>query len=1593
MKSIAFIDLEVDFNTKKVLDAGAVKEQENVFHSRSLHALAAFLQTADFICGHNIFHHDFHYLGEVAAVIDANNIIDTLYLSPLLFPLRPYHKLLKDEKLQSDELNNPVADAKKARELFWDEVTAFKEYDETMKQVLYCLLHQQKAFQAFFRFVDYTCSDNDVEQLIRDKFRMFVCENADLSKMIREAPVELAYCLSLIHVQSRYSIAPRWVSKNYPAVETIMYQLRNRACLPGCIYCNGALDVHKALKRFFDYDAYRTYADEPLQEASVKAAVDGKSILAIFPTGGGKSLTFQVPALLCGETVKGLTVVISPLQSLMKDQVDNLLASGITEAVTINGLINPLEREQAIARVEDGSVSILYISPESLRLKTIERLLLGRKISRFVIDEAHCFSSWGHDFRVDYLYIADFIKMLQQKKNIAESIPVSCFTATAKPNVIADIKTYFKEKLSIEFTVFHSSVSRTNLQYHVWEKKDDDEKYLAARELILANNCPTIVYVSRTKKALDIAKRLFEDGIEARAFHGKMDTSEKVANQNDFKLGALAVIVATSAFGMGVDKKDVKLVIHYDISDSLENYVQEAGRAGRDESITANCFILFNEEDLNKHFILLNQTRLSMSEIQQVWSAVKAVTTYRLAFSNSPLEIARKAGWKEDVVDIETRVLNAIAALEDAGYVKRGQNMPRVFANGILTKTAREAIDRITLSERFNEKQKEQAARIIRSLFSSKRRNRNSEDEAEARIDYISDHMGIPKEEVINIVNLLREEKILADTKDLNAFIGKNGISETLVKTFRAIEQFLLTIFSEEKRVYHFKKLNEEAKKRDVANVTPARLKTIIYLWEISKLIKREHRGDARLQATVALTEPVSQLKAKLEKRHLLVRFIIGYLQQKVTQQEPVVKDEKATMVEFSVHELKEQYEQQAGIFNDTVIDDVEDALIYLSKIEAISIEGGFLVLYNRMTIERLENDKSRRYKKEDYKKLDQFYNSKIQQIHIVGEYAKRMLTDQETAQRFVDDYFRINYSAFLDKYFKGSRKDEIRLPVTPAKFKQLFGDLSKVQSEIVHDQAGFMLVAAGPGSGKTKVLVHKLASLLLMEEVKYEQLLMLTFSRAAATEFKKKLTALIGGASKYVDIKTFHSYCFDLLGETGRAEQFATVISDAIEKINKGEIEASQIAKTVLVVDEAQDMSAAEYRLISTLQKENPKMRVILVGDDDQNIYEFRGSSSEYMRHFGVENNIVSYELVENYRSKANITAFANAFVQTIQRRIKSQSLIANQKDNGAIRVIRYTDRQLVTPLVNDVLSSDLCGTTAVLTNSNEEALKVVALLCTNGRNAKLIQEGDCINNLGDLIEMRYFTDMLGDDTKKISSGHWEKAKKAFMQRFYNSSQLELCSKIISDFEVTNKQQMYRSDLEIFIRESAIEDFLEPGNDRIIVSTIHKAKGKEFDNVFILLNNIVLDNDEVKRKIYVGITRAKNCLTIHYNGDYFDHIKAENLVCTKDDNVYSEPVEIVIQLGLTGVYLGYFTGIQHLTDGLYSGQVLSVSDVDCFNGNGEAVVRFSKKTMAEIGNQYAHGYELKYAKIGFLVYWENKETNVEYKIVLPELHFSKTGH
>lgn len=1561
---IAFIDTEVDPHTKKVADYGAVREDGAILHSHSKTDFDAFISICDTICGHNIINHDLKYIALKAKL----TIIDTLFLSPLLFPKRPYHHLVKDDKLQTDELNNPANDSMKARDLLNDEIAAWNQLSRNRQEIYHQLLHKTREFEGFFKHVGYTSliqstfldrilrTQPDLMSLIRKEFEGKICSHANINTLVKQYPIELAYCLAVIGSDDLFSITPAWVMYNYPQVVNVMNILCDTSC-GDCDYCRQKLDAHSGLKEFFGYDEFRTFDGIPMQQQAVESAIRGESLLTIFPTGGGKSLTFQLPALMAGRNTHGLTVVISPLQSLMKDQVDNLADRGISEAVTINGLLDPIERATAIQQVAEGTANLLYIAPEMLRSKTIERLLINRNVERFVIDEAHCFSAWGHDFRVDYLYIGDFIHKLQNKKKLNQPIAVSCFTATAKQKVISDICDYFRLKLGLELKIFAANAERKNLRYAVLHADTADEKYNLLRSLILGHNCPSIVYVSRTRITHELAQHLVSDGIPALPFNGKMEAAEKVKNQNAFMSGEAQVIVATSAFGMGVDKKDVGLVVHYNISDSLENYVQEAGRAGRDPQMQAECFVLYADSDLDKHFILLNQTKLSISEIQQVWKAIKDLTAKRDQVSCSPLDIARQAGWGEEVDDIETRVKAAVAALEDAGFIQRGSNSPHVFATGIAVKNMDEARRKLTLSPLFDEQSREEAARIIKSLISARATVENRGGEAESRVDYLADILGMTKATVIRNINLMRQEGLLADNRDMQTWVSKRTSLRNLDIILK-LEQFLLRQFKEEAQRFNYKELNEDALKAGLSYSNIKRLKMLLHFLSLKGYIYKQEHGysnsvSVRLQTSQKITT------ARFERRMDICRFIINELN--------VGRDlgKDLTLVNFSVVELLKQYNarQQDTMFAEHSkpdIADMEEALLYLSKTELMKVEGGFIVIYNTMQIGRIA-DRRTRYGKEQYRLLDEFYKQRIRQIHIVGEYANLMVQDYNAALRFVNDYFTMDFRKFINQYFKEERRAQIDLNITPAKYEKIFGELSSHQCEIIDDkQSKYIVVAAGPGSGKTRVLVHKLASLLLLEDVKHEQLLMLTFSRAAATEFKKRLIDLVGNVAHYVEIKTFHSYSFDLIGKQGSLEEAKEVVQHAAEMIEKREVEPSKIAKSVLVIDEAQDMGQDDFRLVQALMRQNEEMRVIAVGDDDQNIYAFRGSDSKYMQSLVSQEGARLYEMTDNYRSAKAVVDCANRFVQRIPCRMKQTAIQSVTGDNGTVKTLK----SLLEFCINIRKNS------AILTRTNEETMQVAYELEHRGLHATVAQSMGGFR-FANLAEVRYFLKQL-DKSNDISipKEKWQEAKEQTLSLYASSTCIDIMRHFFADFEAIHKT-FYHSDLHEFILESNIENFIAADENSVFVSTIHKAKGREFDTVYLL--SPVPDGRNINdmRAYYVGLTRAKRNLYLV-------------------TNPLIEYSSISIALDMHDVWLDYFKKRKDIVLHLRSGDYLQYKNDYLINERGDSVAALSTAGKEKLKPWIDKGYEVTCAKVSFILAWKPIDSETEYAVCLANIVLSK---
>ncbi|MCM1077626.1 MAG: RecQ family ATP-dependent DNA helicase [Bacteroides sp.] len=314
------------------------------------------------------------------------------------------------------------------------------------------------------------------------------------------------------------------------------------------------------LKKYWGYDAFR-----PLQREIIDSVLEGHDTLGLLPTGGGKSITFQVPALL----LPGLTIVVTPLISLMKDQVDNLRERDI-RAVYFHSGLTRREAELGLTRCRLGKVKLAYVSPERLQNDNFIAELRAMTVSLIVVDEAHCISQWGYDFRPSYLKVAAL------REIVGENVPVLALTASATPEVTADIMRCLRFDSE---RVFARSFTRENLSYIVRYADFKEETLL--RVLRATVGC-AIVYVRSRRRCREIAQLLVREGISADYYHAGLDPEEKELRQNAWKNDEVRVMVATNAFGMGIDKPDVRTVIHHDLPSSLEEYYQEAGRAGRD---------------------------------------------------------------------------------------------------------------------------------------------------------------------------------------------------------------------------------------------------------------------------------------------------------------------------------------------------------------------------------------------------------------------------------------------------------------------------------------------------------------------------------------------------------------------------------------------------------------------------------------------------------------------------------------------------------------------------------------------------------------------------------------------------------------------------------------------------------------------------------------------------------------------------------------------------------------------------------------------------------------------------------------------------
>jgi ATP-dependent DNA helicase RecQ len=1561
----ASIDLEVSKKTNQILEIGAARHNSgnapgtdgnsDTLHLASsnipsgLNRLDAFCRDSQFLVGHNIIEFDLQHLVAVSPRLKLHGMpaLDTLWLNPLAFPKNPYHHLVKhyqDGQLLSGQLNNPVADAQLALTLLTEQYTAISEVSNQSPELvlawhwLTSVGDGAQGFERLFSSIrnsgkpDTAEAQNALKKLLNDKacttFAQKFIEQAQ--DQDRKSCWALAYALAWIHVSGGSSVMPPWVRHQFPQASEIVRQLRDIPCdSPVCAWCASRHDAVKELTSWFpNHTQFRpTPTDEsgrPLQRVIVEAAMRSEHVLGILPTGAGKSVCYQLPALSRFFKTGALTIVISPLVALMADQVNGLLNQGISSCAAISGLLSMPERKDVLERIRLGDIAILLLSPEQLRNRTVRKALEQREIGSWVLDEAHCVSKWGHDFRPDYRYVSRFIK---EKAVDGRIPPILCLTATAKPDVVEDMVHHFREKVGIELKVFNGGTNRTNLAFEVIPTTPQ-EKLAHIHQVLMHElplDCPggAIIYCATRKKTAEIAQFLKMGNIAADYFHGALTPQVKKDVQERFIGGQLRVICATNAFGMGIDKPDVRLVIHADIPGSLENYLQEAGRAGRDRA-EAKCVLMYTPEDVERQFGMSARSRLDARDIQAVLKSIRRLDRKKRLEGEvvaTPGEILREDDdaefmSSEDKGTDDTRVKTAVSWLEEAELLQRDENIVNVFPSSLRVRTIEEAKEKLNKAPQLVNPSALLA--IVSTLIAADPDQGISTDE-------LMGVTGLSQEFIRKAMHDLERLNICSNDMAITAFVnvGVQNSSSKVLQDCAALEDAII-----------------DALRQMAPDMTPGETHDLNVRF-LTQHIKDEADGFSKIHPDIVmrllrgladdgrrdrnagtirlvrrgehfrltLQTDWSELSKKARQRKVAAGLLLSHFAGKLGQNARGVDLLAQTTAGELEHAIS--HDIQLGQEVNDVGQLTERALLWLHEQQVIQINKGMAVFRSAMTI-RLGKDK-RGFTKSDFTPLKIHYDEQVVQIHVMSEYAILGREKMAEAMRLAMDYFRLPKDEFI-KLWLPDRGSELSRQTSPDSWRKIVEDLGNtVQKRIVADdrEGTSVLVLAGPGSGKTRVLVHRIAYLLRVRRESPHGILALAYNRHAAVEIRQRLRDLIGEDAKGVLVMTCHAMAMRLVGVsfagTGRSRaniDFNQVLRDAVNLLKGDGLapdEADDQRERLLagfrwiLVDEYQDVASDQYDLIAalagrTLQDKENRLSLFAVGDDDQNIYAFNGASVEFIRRFEFDYEAKPYYLIENYRSSTHIIHASNAMIAPAKQRMKSDYPIVINKARqklpaggdlarldpvaaGRVQLLRVTPGQTASQLQALAVIDELVRLSklspawrwerAAVIARNWEFLSPVRAYCES--LGIPVQMGD--EDFGSVWRLRETQETVEKVRQSGSDLVDLQELKDWLHNRPTSPWRDLLSDGLEAYRLESGFKKAPPNLFIDWLAEWGQD-LRRKQSGLLLLTAHSAKGLEFDHVAILDGRWLSHDgnpepDEARRLFYVAMTRAKTSLTI----------------------------------------------------------------------------------------------------------------------------------
>lgn len=1514
--------------------------------------LNALTKGAAFVLGHNVaaFDQPTLQLLHPELALHGLPLIDTLELSPVAFPQNPYHRLVKDYKLCTTTRNDPVRDAELAYELFLDQSEALKARVEEHPDEALCLhflLSQEsgKGVANFFATLRRALRPS-MDELSGAWLRATtgkVCRTAQRRVLEEWLPdtawhKPLAYTLAWLRVAGGNSVLPPWVGLNFPRTREAIAALRDVPCTdPGCDWCREQHDIEALLPRYFPgITRFRSTPTTPdgrsLQQAIVENGFAGTPTLAILPTGGGKSLCFQLPALARYYRNGSLTVVISPLQSLMKDQVDNLEARGITCAGYLNSLLNPLERQAMLDKLRLGDLGLIFVAPEQFRSTAFTNALKYREVGAWVFDEAHCLSKWGHDFRPDYLYVSRFIG---QRQN-AKPSPVFCFTATAKPDVVDDICAHFEKRLGLTLARLEGGVSRENLTYEV-RAVPAQAKYAEALRLLqgaLQEEGGAIVFCARQKTVEELAGFLKEGGLDCAYFHGGMLPTDKRLVQEAFLAGSLRVIAATNAFGMGVDKPDVRLVIHLDTPGSLENYLQEAGRAGRDQA-PARCILLYDDADLDVQFRLLKNSRLTQHDIHAILKALRHIERKDssggevvVTSGEILLQVPDNHRLDPDARDADTKVRIAVAWLEEARLLERHENHVRVFPGSLLVSSLDEAT--ALLRKRLGPGQDiDPYLRILSILI-------QAADDEGLSTDELMLATGTDSRSLQAMLRELDEWGLLSNDTEIGVTLERDS-SQRLDELAR-VEDALLANLREAApdaaddgwQILNMRYLCDSLRRDTQVDFDPERLTRLLKSFAEAFGEGVGQRGFFALRPLgmdsrqIRLLRSWADIDAIRQKRMTLARALLS---QFITRRQG-----NALLVTCKQGELERALKTditlaELDIRNWDVA--LSSALLYLDTNAVLHLARGKAIFRAAMSIALNPEARRRQFKKSDYAELALHYKDKIVQVHVMAEYAKLAVLKIQAAMAFIVDYFSLDRADFVRRYFAG-RKDVLEMATTEAAHRRILVSLANPEQQaiVAAPQDGNYLVLAGPGAGKTRVIVHRVAWLLRECMALPEEVMVLAYNRSAAVEIKRRLWALIGADAAGVAVQTLHGLAMRLTGtsyavalERGESVDFGAVIRSATERLRAAEA-GDGVGPSVardrllaglryLLVDEYQDINGDHYALISalagrSLPTEEDRLSLMVVGDDDQNIYAFDGANVRYIRQFETDYQARRLTLIENYRSTAHIIHCANRVIAPARERMKAGSELrvdaARRRDPdggeqatldplaaGRVHVLEVPcvlEQEVVIALfelrrlhaLECAHGTNAWGRFAVIARRWEELEPMAALCRQEGIPVRLLRDTHQVS-LHQTRQGNELLDLLRGSRRSAPRGRVLLRAGALARWFRRRYRLQLNGPIAHPFQAALAQFILDTESAAPGCERVLADLIESlyefgaggksmvaahANSPMVLLTAHRAKGLEFEHVLVLDGGGWRGrSDDERRLFYVAMTRARRTLTL----------------------------------------------------------------------------------------------------------------------------------